>query len=66
MLRKGDTEFQRLVNRELESVFASGDFASLYKRWFQAPIPPKNIQLDLPPSTLLREQMRKPSSLLAG
>jgi ABC-type amino acid transport substrate-binding protein len=66
MMRKGDAAFQRLVNRELEVAFTSGDYAKLYERWFQKPIPPNQVQLDLPPSRLLRDQMRKPSSIIPG
>jgi ABC-type amino acid transport substrate-binding protein len=66
MMQKNDEEFQRLVNRELRRLYQSGEYAKLYKRWFQSPIPPNNINLDLPMSTLLREQVRKPSSLIPG
>ena len=66
MLQKGDAAFQRVVNRELVRLFQSGEYTALYRKWFRSPIPPKNINLDLPVSGLLREQIRKPSSLIPG
>lgn len=66
MMAKGDEAFQRVVNRELREIFVSGDFAKLYAKWFQSPIPPNKLNLDLPASRLLREQMRKPSSIIPG
>jgi len=66
MMAKGDVRFQRLVNRELEQIYRSGEYATLYKRWFESPIPPKQINFDLPMSNLLRGQVRRPSSILPG
>ena len=66
MMAKGDVRFQRLVNRELEQIYRSGEYAKLYKRWFESPIPPKQINFDLPMSNLLRGQVRRPSSILPG
>ncbi len=66
MLRKDDEAFQRVVNRELTRLFQSGEYSALYRQWFQSPIPPKKINLDLPVSGLLRAQIRRPSSLIPG
>jgi len=36
----------------------SGEFEALYKKWFQAPIPPKGINLNAPMSPELVENMK--------
>jgi ABC-type amino acid transport substrate-binding protein len=66
MMKKDDEAFQQLVNRELRRTYQSGEYAQLYKRWFESPIPPSNLNLELPMGVLLREQMRKPSSVIPG
>lgn len=64
MIRKGDARFLKLVDRELERLFFSGEYAKLYERWFMQPIPPNDLTLNLPPSSLLRSQMRRPQSVI--
>ena len=66
MVHKGDEAFLRVVNRELTRLYKSGDYAKLYKQWFQSEIGPNKINLNLPMSALLREQARKPSSVIPG
>lgn len=64
MVRKGDATFLRVVNRELERLYQSGDYAKLYDKWFMKPIQPNDLVLSLPPSSLLRSQMRRPQSII--
>jgi ABC-type amino acid transport substrate-binding protein len=60
MHRKGDAAFERAVDAEVAQLFRSGLVQLLYKRWFQQPVPPRNISLELPPSRLLKEIFRTP------
>jgi len=64
MFKKGDADFQRAVNKELERVFQTGEYQKLYERWFMSPIPPRNVNLKLEPGALLRAQMRRPKSII--
>ena len=48
MLMKGDAEFKRLADQVIVGLFKSGDILRLYKRWFQAPTPPRGINLAFP------------------
>jgi ABC-type amino acid transport substrate-binding protein len=64
MLRKGDTAFLRVVNNELSRLYKTGEYSKLYRKWFQEPIPPKDINLSLPPSMVLRDQITYPSSII--
>jgi glutamate/aspartate transport system substrate-binding protein len=38
-----------------------GEIQPLYSRWFQGPIPPKGVTLEVPMSALMRDQVRFPS-----
>lgn len=64
MFKKGDSDFQRAVNKELERIFLSGEYQKMYERWFMSPIPPRNVNLKLEPGALLRAQMRRPKSVI--
>lgn len=61
MLPKGDAEFKRVVDQEMRRLIQSGEIYELYSRWFQRPIPPKGITLELPMPSMLRDSLRFPS-----
>jgi ABC-type amino acid transport substrate-binding protein len=63
MHRKNDPVFERAVDAEVGALFRSGQVEQLYQRWFQQPIPPRDVNLDLPPSRLLREIFRMPMKM---
>ncbi len=58
MLRRDDPDFKKLVDDTLSGLMSSGEFETLYKKWFQSPIPPKGINLDAPMSDSLRENLK--------
>lgn len=60
LLRKEDTEFKRFVDRQIANAMLDGTYARLYRKWFQSPIPPDGVALDMPMSTVLRDQLRWP------
>lgn len=59
MVRKDDPEFKRLVDRVIVRMMGNGEFARLYARWFQSPIPPQGANLDMPMSAALRNNLRR-------
>ncbi len=61
MIRKGDPEFKALVDDSLKELYASGEARKLYEKWFQSPIPPRGITLNLPPSKALQAVWAKPT-----
>ena len=61
MLRKDDPKFKTLVDGVITGLMKSGEFDRLYKKWFMSPIPPKNINLNLPMSAQLRDSLKAPS-----
>jgi glutamate/aspartate transport system substrate-binding protein len=58
MLRLDDPAFKKLVDGTLAGLMKSGEFAKLYTKWFQSPIPPKGINLNAPMSPELVENLK--------
>jgi len=58
MLRRDDPAFKKLVDDTLAALMKSGEFETLYKKWFQSPIPPKGINLNAPMSKELRDNLK--------
>jgi glutamate/aspartate transport system substrate-binding protein len=61
MVRKDDTAFKSLVDKAIVKLMKSGEFEKLYTKWFQPPIPPKGINLTMPMSTSLRNNLTEMS-----
>ncbi len=61
MLRKDDPEFKALVDGVIGGAMKSGEFERLYTKWFMSPIPPRGINLNLPMSPQLRDNLAAPS-----
>ena len=62
MLRKDDPKFQAVVDGVIGGMMKSGEFEKLYNKWFNAAIPPKGINLQLPIGAQLRENMKAPNN----
>jgi glutamate/aspartate transport system substrate-binding protein len=61
MIRKGDPQFKALVDGTISALMKSGDYDKLYKKWFESPIPPNNMNLRFPLSERLKERIKSPS-----
>ncbi len=61
MIRKGDDDFRKLVDETIAQAETSGEAAKLYQKWFQSPIPPKGLNLDLPLSDDMKELFKNPN-----
>lgn len=61
MLRRDDPQFKTLVDKAITDLFKSGEFKTIYAKWFQAPIPPKNIDLNWPVSVYLQAVIDNPT-----
>lgn len=60
-MRREDPEFKKLVDDTLTGMMKSGEIERLYNKWFMSPIPPNNINLQIPMSDMLRDLLRNPS-----
>lgn len=61
MLRKDDTAFKKVVDDAIVGLFRSGEIETIYRKWFQSPIPPKGINLRVPMSSALRKVIATPT-----
>jgi glutamate/aspartate transport system substrate-binding protein len=61
MLRKGDAEFKKVVDDAMIKIYKSGEGTKIYNKWFLHPIPPRNINLNVPMSAQLKKVMAHPT-----
>lgn len=61
VLRKDDPAFKRFVDKVISGLMIDGHGEELYRKWFQSPIPPHGVNLQLPLTHLMRDQMNFPS-----
>ena len=61
MLRKGDSEFKKVVDDAMIKIYKSGEGTKIYNKWFLHPIPPRNINLNVPMSPQLKKVMAHPT-----
>lgn len=60
MVRKGDVGFKKVVDDAIKATYASGQINDMYKKWFEQPIAPKNINLNFPMSDALKALIANP------
>jgi glutamate/aspartate transport system substrate-binding protein len=60
-LPKDDPVFKQLVDGVLVDLYRSGEIHAIYRKWFQLPIPPKGINLQLPMSEALKRAIAQPT-----
>jgi glutamate/aspartate transport system substrate-binding protein len=61
LFRKNDPQFKQAVDGVLRRMMTSGEMEKHYNKWFMAPIPPRNVSLNLPLSDALRKQFANPN-----
>jgi glutamate/aspartate transport system substrate-binding protein len=60
MMNKGDDQFKKLVDATIAKA-ESTEGEIIYKKWFQSPIPPKGLNLDLPLSEDMKALFKSPN-----
>jgi glutamate/aspartate transport system substrate-binding protein len=61
MIRKDDPQFKALVDEALAQLMRSGEFEKHYTQWFERPIPPRGVNMDLPMSDALKHDIKEPN-----
>lgn len=61
MVRKDDVAFKKVVDAAMTKIYKSGEGAKIYAKWFTKPIPPRNINLNVPMSASLKKVMANPT-----
>jgi glutamate/aspartate transport system substrate-binding protein len=60
-LSREDPGFKQLVDEVLTGLYRSGEIFAIYKRWFESPIPPNGINLNLPMSESFKRVIAQPT-----
>ncbi|CCD95319.1 putative extracellular solute-binding protein, family 3; glutamate/aspartate periplasmic-binding protein [Bradyrhizobium sp. ORS 375] len=61
MLRKDDPAFKATVDRATAKLYTSPEIATLYARWFMAPVPPKGVNFNFPMTPVLQKAFAQPN-----
>jgi glutamate/aspartate transport system substrate-binding protein len=61
VLRKNDLAFKEVANRAIIKLFRTGDIYKIYHTWFEAPIPPKGVALNLPMNDAFKRIIEHPT-----
>jgi len=61
MLRRDDPAFKKVVDDEMTATYKSGAINAIYDKWFLKPIPPKDINLNVPMSPAFKKVVASPT-----
>jgi glutamate/aspartate transport system substrate-binding protein len=61
MLPKDDAAFKKVVDDAIAQAETSGTAEKMYEKWFLSPIPPKNLNLNLPLSDSMKALFKSPN-----
>ena len=65
MLRKNDPAFKKLMDETIAKAQTSGEAAKSYERWFNQPIPPKNMNMNFVLSDDMKALFKAPNDQIA-
>lgn len=65
MLRKNDPAFKKLMDETIAKAQTSGEAAKWYERWFNQPIPPKNMNMNFALSDDMKALFKAPNDQIA-
>jgi glutamate/aspartate transport system substrate-binding protein len=61
MVRKDDKEFKKIADDAMRRIYKSGEINKIYAKWFTKPIPPRNINLNLPMGAQMKKVVANPT-----
>jgi glutamate/aspartate transport system substrate-binding protein len=61
MMRRDDPAFKKVVDNAMSQVYKSGAINAIYEKWFLKPIPPRNINLNVPLSPQFKNVIASPT-----
>ena len=61
MLRRDDAAFKKVVDNAMVQTYKSGAINAIYDKWFQKPVPPRNVNLNVPMSESFRKVVKNPT-----
>ena len=57
MIRRDEAPFKAMIDKEMANIIADGELAKLYDKGFRNPIPPNNINMNMPMGYLLKDAL---------
>ena len=61
MLRREDPAFKKVVDAAMVATYKSGAINAIYDKWFLKPIPPKNVNLNVPMGASFKKVVANPT-----
>jgi glutamate/aspartate transport system substrate-binding protein len=61
MLRREDPPFKKVADDAMKATYSSGQVNAIYEKWFLKPIPPRNINLNVPMSAQFKKVVAHPT-----
>jgi glutamate/aspartate transport system substrate-binding protein len=61
MLRRDDPAFKKVVDQAMIGIYKSGEINGIYDKWFLKPVPPKNLNLNVPMSAAFKKVIANPT-----
>jgi glutamate/aspartate transport system substrate-binding protein len=61
MLRRDDAPFKAVADRTTADLYRSPEIETIYKKWFESPVPPNRLNFNTPMSSVLRNAFAHPS-----
>ncbi|MFD1261749.1 glutamate/aspartate ABC transporter substrate-binding protein [Entomomonas asaccharolytica] len=61
IVRKDDPEFKAIADETIAKLMTSGEINTIYDKWFNKPIPPKNLNLEFPLSEKMQALFKAPN-----
>ena len=58
---KDDPAFKKVVDNAMIQTYKSGAISAIYEKWFQKPVPPRNINLNVPMSEQFKKVIKNPT-----
>ena len=62
MLRKDDKAFKAVVHAAMTRIYKSGEINAIYSKWFEKPVPPKSVNMNLPMTAAFKKVVANPTS----
>jgi ABC-type amino acid transport substrate-binding protein len=58
---KNSPDLKKMADQTMRQIMRSGQLATIHTKWFEKAIPPKNISLAIPLSSLMKDMIKYPS-----
>lgn len=58
---KDDPAFKKVVDKAVTDLMKSGELVKIYAKWFNAPVPPRGVNLNVPLSDPLKKAIANPT-----